>query len=95
MLAVEMFLIPPSGHLVSQSEAEAARDALWAHASSDCQITHITTTSRQQYIDVTIFVRSGSTDPEEAFAVAQKMVSISPAFENWTAQRNDSDRTRL
>lgn len=84
-----MSLIPPSGHLVSQSEAEAARDALWAHASSDCQITHITTTARQRYVDVTIFVHSGSADPEEAFAVAQKMVSMSPAFENWTAQRSD------
>jgi hypothetical protein len=91
VLVVEISLIPPSGHLVIESEAEAARDALWAHASSDCQITHITTTARQQYIDVTIFVRSGSAGPEEAFAVAQKMVSISPAFENWTAQRSDSN----
>lgn len=91
MLAVEISLIPPSGHLVSQSDAEAARDALWAHTSSDCQITHITTTSRQQYIDVTIFVRPGSAGPEEAFAVAQKIVSISPAFQNWTAQRSGSN----
>jgi hypothetical protein len=91
VLVVEISLIPPSGYLVNESEAEAARDALWAHASSDCQITHITTTARQQYIDVTIFVRSGSAGPEEAFAVAQKMVSISPAFENWTAQRSDSN----
>lgn len=91
MLAIEMSLIPPPGYFVSQSEAEAARDALWAHASSDCQITHITTTSREHYIDVTIFVRPGGADPEEAFAVAQKMVSISPAFQNWTAQRSDSN----
>jgi len=75
MLAVEITLIPPAGHLASTAEAEAARDALWAHASSDYNITHITTTSRQQHIDVTIFVRSGSAGPEAALAVAKKLAA--------------------
>jgi hypothetical protein len=87
MLAVEITLIPPTGHHASPTEAEAARDALWAHASSDYEITHITTTSRHQRIDVTIFVRSGSVGPEAALSVAQKLISNSPSFENWHIRR--------
>jgi hypothetical protein len=87
VLAVEIALIPPPGHLASPAEAEAARDALWAHASSDDEITHITATPRQQHIDVTIFVRSGSVGPEAALAMAQKLVSISSTFKNWHIYR--------
>lgn len=88
MLAIEITLIPPRGVLATTAEAEAARDALWAHATSDYGITHITTTARQQHIDATIFVRSESADPEAVLAVAQKLISISPAFETWTVWTN-------
>jgi hypothetical protein len=88
VLAVEIALIPPRGVLASTAQAEAARDALWAHATSDYEIAHITTTSRQQHIDVTFFVRSDSVSPEAVLAIAQKLVSISPAFESWTVRTN-------
>jgi hypothetical protein len=85
--AIEISLIPPPGYVVSVVEAETARYGLWAHASPDYDITHITTTSHPQRIDVTIFVRSGSVGPEAALALAHKLVSISPAFKNWHIYR--------
>jgi hypothetical protein len=89
VIAVELTLIPPSGQIPSLSDAEAVRDALWAHASSDYEITHITTTPRQQQIDVMIFVRSADANPEAALTIARKLVSISPSFGAWTVQRTD------
>jgi hypothetical protein len=91
MLAVEIVLIPPRGVFTSAAQAEAARDALWAHAGSNDEIAHITTTSRQQHIDVTIFVRSGTVSPEAVLVMAQSLVSVSPAFENWTVKTNNSN----